>query len=141
MNGDAGEVRTVEDAETRERRELRGKAKLSDFVAAALKGQPVTGASGEYAEAEGVSGRMPLDLLAPESEERAVTPGPASETVSTTRPTVPYAFSRTDSAALGIAFPVVSPGAAHFPALETAPPAGPKAKDAAAAQTAPRSRS
>ena len=126
----------TEDSETRERRELRSKARVSDFVVAALKGQPVTGASGEYADAEGLSGRMPLSLLERESEERAVTPGPDSGTVTTTRPTVPYAFSRTDSAALGITFPMVAPGEAHFPALETAPPAGPKAKDAAAAQTA-----
>ena len=65
-----------------------------------------------------------------------MTPGPDSGTVTTTRPTVPYAFARTDAAALGIIFPMVAPGEAHFPALETAPPAGPKAKDAAAAQTA-----
>ena len=51
------------------------------------------------------------------------------ETVSsTTRPTVPFAFARTDSAAaLGIMFPMVAPGEAHYPALGTAPPAGPKA--------------
>ena len=117
-------IEPTEDAESRERRELRSLARVSDFVVAALKGQPVTGASGEYADAEGLSGRMPLNLLERESEKRAVTPGPASETVTTTRPTVPYAFARTDAAALGIIFPMVAPGEAHFPALETAPPAG-----------------
>ena len=49
---------------------------------------------------------------------------------------MPYAFARTDSAALGIAFPMVAPGESHHVALTTAPPAGPKAKDAAADSTA-----
>ncbi|MDE2783789.1 MAG: phage major capsid protein [Gemmatimonadota bacterium] len=123
------------DAEERARRELREKASVADFVTAALTGQGVKGASAEYADAVGTPGLMPLDLLeAP--EERAVTPGPADETVTATRPTVPHAFARTDAAALGINMPMVSPGEAHFPALTTAPPAGPKAKDAAAASTA-----
>ena len=130
----------IEDAETRERRELRGKSRVSDFVTAALTGRGVTGASGEYAAAVGCAGLLPLDLLdSPEAREvemRAVTPGPSAETVTSTRPTVPYAFSRTDAAALGISMPMVASGEAHFPALTTAPPAGPKAKDAAADSTA-----
>ena len=52
---------------------------------------------------------MPLELL----EARAVTPGPASEAVATTRPTVPAAFARTDAAALGISMPMVAPGESH----------------------------
>ena len=127
----------TEDSETRERRELRGKARVSDFLTSALTGRPVTGASGEYADAVGVPGFMPLDLLeGPEPEERAVTPGPADDTVTATQPTVPFAFSRTDSAALGIFMPLVAPGEQHYPALTTQPPAGPKAADGAAAQTA-----
>ena len=131
-------VEPTEDSETRERKELRGKARVSDFVTAALTGRPVTGASGEYADAEKLSGFMPLDLLdSPEArEERAVTPGPASETVTATKATVPYAFARTDAAALGISMPMVASGEAHYPALGTAPPAAPKAKDAAADNTA-----
>ena len=127
----------TESSESRERRELRSRARVSDFLTSALTGRPVTGASGEYADAVGVPGFMPLDLLdGPEPEERAVTPGPDSGTVTATRPTVPFAFSRTDAAALGIAFPMAAPGEAHFPALTVAPPAGPKAADGAAAQTA-----
>ena len=127
----------TEPTETRERRELRGKARVSDFLTSALTGRPVTGASGEYADAVGVPGFMPLDLLeGPEPEERAVTPGPADDTVTATQPTVPFAFSRTDSAALGIFMPLVAPGEQHYPALTTQPPAGPKAADGAAAQTA-----
>ena len=134
MKDESGEI---EDAETRERRELRGKSRVSDFVTAALTGRSVGGASAEYSDAVGCPGLMPLDLLdSPEPEERAVTPGPAAETVTSTRPTVPHAFARTDAAALGIAMPMVASGEAHFPALTTAPPAGPKAKDAAADSTA-----
>ena len=111
-----GEVEATEDTETRERRELRSKARVSDFLTSALTGRPVTGASGEYADAVGVPGFMPLDLLEtpgaafidvarfPEVEKRDVTPGPADDTVTATQPTVPFAFARTDAAALGIAY-------------------------------------
>lgn len=75
------------------------------------------GASAEYAAATGADGMLPLALLEPETEARAVTPGPGDETVTSTRPTVPYAFRRTDAAALGVAMPTVAPGEAHFPAL------------------------
>ena len=127
----------VVDTETRERRELRGKARVGDYIRSVVTGRPITGASGEYADAIGCAGYLPMDLLDPrDTETRAVTSGPASETVTSTRPTVPYAFLRTDTAALGIAMPQVSPGEAHFPALSTSPPASPKAKDAAADSTA-----
>ena len=126
-----------EDAETRELREIRGKARVSDHLAAALTGRGVTGASAEYSDAVGTPGLMPIELLeGPEPEVRAVTPGPASETVTQTKATVPYAFARSDSAALGIVMPTVPSGEAHYPALTTAPPAGPKAEDGAADSTA-----
>ena len=126
------------DSEGREIRRLASKARVGAFVKAVLTGQPVKGASAEYAAAIGADGMLPLSLLEPEgrTETRAVTPGPSNETVTSTRPTVPYAFQRTDAAALGVTMPTVAPGEAHFPALTTAPPAGPKAEDAAADATA-----
>lgn len=129
------------DAESVELRSLRAKSKVSDFVAAAVTGQGVKGESAEYAAGVGCPGQMPLDLLgAPNTEtraeHRAVTSGPAAETVTSTRPTVPAAFARTDAAALGIQMPMVDSGEAHYPALTTAPPAGMKAKDATADSTA-----
>ena len=127
----------TESSETRERRELRSKARITDHLTALLTGRGVTGATAEYSDAVGTPGLMPMELLdGPEPEVRAVTPGPDSGTVTQTRPTVPHAFARTDAAALGIAMPMVASGEAHFPALTTAPPAGPKAKDAAADSTA-----
>ena len=54
----------------RERLELRGKARVGDFVASALTGRGVTGASAEFADAAGTPGLMPLELLdAPEARE------------------------------------------------------------------------
>lgn len=137
-DGTEATVTPRDGGEDRERTELRSKARAGDFLAAALTGQPVRGASAEYAEAEGMPGLMPLALLDPErrTEARAVTPGPSDETVSSTRPTVPYPFARTDAAALGVTMPTVASGEAHYPALTTAPPAGPKAADAAADATA-----
>ena len=131
------ETSTTETAEERERRELRSNARVGDFVSAALTGRPVVGASAEYAEAVGLAGNvLPLDLLGEAREDRAVTPGPSNETVADTRPTVPFAFKRTDVAALGVSMPMVPPGEAHYPALTTAPPSGMKAEDAAADATA-----
>ena len=127
----------TEDSETRERRELRGKARITDHLTALLTGRGVTGASAEYSDAVGTPGLMPIELLeGPEPEVRAVTPGPDSGTVTQTKATVPFAFARTDAAALGIAMPMIASGEAHFPALSTSPPAGPKSKDAAADSTA-----
>ena len=126
---------TEPDAEERERRELRSRARVSDFVVGAVTERPVTGASAEFADALGVAGYMPFDLLN-DAEERAVTPGPSAESVTVTRPTIPAAFARTDAAALGVSMPLVPGGESHFVNLTTAPPAGFKAKDADADSTA-----
>ena len=100
----------------------------------------ISGASAEHADAIGCAGYLPMDLLSPETRERevrAVTPGPSSMRPSAqTRPTVPFAFSRTDAAALGISMPMVAAGEQHYPSLATSPPASMKAKDVAADATA-----
>ena len=126
------------DGEAKEIRALRSKANVSAYMAAAIDRKDLDGAEAEYTAALGLpAGQMPIDLLdPPEVETRAITPGPANETVTSTRPTVPAVFARTDAAALGINMPMVSSGEAHYPALTTAPPAGMKAKDAAADSTA-----
>lgn len=144
--GDPAETRTTttETAEERERRELRGKATIGGYVGACLRNEPVTGAEAEYAAAMGCPGAMPIDMLAPvgvetraaagESEERAVTPG--QNVPAGTQDPIPYVFERTVAARLGVSFPMVPPGVKHYPVLGTAPPAGPKGKDAAADATA-----
>ena len=94
------------DPETRERLELRSKARVSDFVSAALSPAarswvPVPSMpTPKGCRVRHAAGTCSTLLRSPRSE-RAVTPGPADETVANTRPTVPFAFARTDAAALG----------------------------------------
>ena len=137
----ADETVTV-DAETRERSELRDRSTFADYVGAAVLGSPLAGAAAEYAAAEGCPGMLPVALFgAPVAverrvEHRAITPGPAAGADSTTQPTVPALFARGDAASLGIQFPMVAFGEAHFPVLTTPPPAAIKAGSAAAPVTA-----
>ena len=126
----------VEDAETRERREIRSRARVMKFVMAAANVAPVDGAEAEVAEAYGCRpGHMPLCMLEERQvEHRAITPG-----VVLPRPTdaiAPVIFSRTAGAALGVQFPSVAAGQAGYPVLVTAPTAGTVAKDSAAPATA-----
>ena len=89
----------TEDSETRERREYRGKARVSDHLAAAA-GRPSspTGASGNTPTQSGSPGSCPWSFWRARSPRFGlVTPGPLTTTVSATRPTVPYAFARTDA--------------------------------------------
>ena len=82
---DPEEVNTpTVDTETRERMELRAKARVSDFLVARLRSQPVTGASLEYSQAEGCEGAIPRALL--ETRADAATPAP------TTQPVQPHAI-------------------------------------------------
>ena len=133
----------VDDREHRERLELREKSSLSAYIAAAVEGTSVTGAEAELAAACGCkAGFLPLDMLLetrelPPVEHRAVTPLPSSgEYQGAQAAVVPAVFQRTAAAALGTIFPVVEQGTALYPAISTAPPAGVKAKSAAAAATA-----
>ena len=66
--------------------ELRSKARVNDFLRARMRGQFASGASGEYADAVGVTdGSIPLDLFQPPEqraglETRAITPPPSTGT-------------------------------------------------------------
>ena len=107
-----------ETAEDRERRELRGRARLASYVNAAISGQPVSGADAEYAAAEGCAGLVPLQLFGGTAEERAaewrarlngsvehraVTPGPADASVQRTQaPIVPAIFDQSIAPFLGV---------------------------------------
>lgn len=133
-----GEVTNTEDAETRERRELRSRTGIGHFLAAAVNGTPLLGEASEYAAACGCGGGlMPLDMLMTEArqvETRAVTPGVTAP--GATAPIAPVLFQRTAAVALGVQFPTVEQGEAHYPIMTTAPTAAAKAKDAAAPATA-----
>ena len=125
------------DAETRERRELRSKARLSTYVAAAMNGRAVDGAAAECSAAHGCPGAVPLELFdrAGPVEERAVTPGPATADTSLA-PIVPALFQRSVAAYLGIDMPTVGVGDSGYPVLSTSVTGGPKAESADAAETA-----
>ena len=151
--GDPTETRTAttEDAEDRERRELRGKVALADYIGAAVAqgdAGAATGAAAEYAAAMGCSGFVPLTMCGPTAEERAaaharaiehraVTPAPADTDVPHTHaPIVPALFDRSVAGFLGIEMPTVGTGIASYPILSTSLQGGMKAEDTAAAEGA-----
>ena len=108
------------DAAQREKAELRGKAKVSDFFVARLRGQPVTGASLEYSQAEGCEGSIPPSLLRePEIRADAATPAP------TTHPTMPkpiqgFAYPVPVHEYLGVQVVSQTEGDAAYPVVTTA---------------------
>ena len=127
------------DAETRERLELRSRARVGDTLAAFVDGAAVEGATAEYRSAMGLSGyEIPLDLFEPlagRPETRAVTEAPSDSPIAAS-PTQPYVYSRGQASYLGVDIVTVGPGAHAFPALTTGTPSSPKAKGAAADATA-----
>ena len=129
------QIETRADGETAELRELRGKAKLPNYVFAAINGAGLTGAEAEFAAARACGGgTMPLDMLMAPREERAVTPGVTEPGAKA--PIAPKIFERTAAAALGVQFPTVETGQANYPVLTTVPTASSLAKDGAAPSTA-----
>ena len=151
--GDPAETRTdtTEDAEDRERRELRGKVTLADYIGAAVAqgdAGSAGGAAAEYAAAMGCPGMVPLTMCGPTTEERAaataravehraVTPAPADSDVPHTHaPIVPALFDRSVAGYLGIEMPTVGTGIASYPILSTSLQGGMKGEDAAATEGA-----
>ena len=127
------------DPETREKRELRGKATLGGFLLAALQGRVPSGAEHEYAAAfDAPPGHVPMDLWEGDrpAEERAATPAPSTGTGTTVAPIQPYVFAPSIAPRLGIDMPSVGSGAYSEMTVTTALPAAPKAKGADADDTA-----
>ena len=139
------------DAEERERRDLRAKVSLSDYIGAAVAhgdaGQ-VGGEAREYSAAEGCPGMVPITMLGPTAEHRAadhaeavehrnVTPAPADTDVpSMHAPIVPALFDRSVADYLGIEIPTVGTGIASYPVLGTSLTGGMVAEDTAGLQSA-----
>ena len=114
-------VTPTDDPEHRERLELRSKARVSDFFVARLRGQPVTGASLEFSQAEGCEGAIPPSLLRDDPEVRAdaATPAPA------THPTVPspiqgFAYPMPVHQYLGVQIVSQREGDAAYPTMTSA---------------------
>ena len=140
--GEDPEIREVtDDSETREKRQLRGKARVGDFVRAALDDSyRLDGESRAYADACETRGQLPIDLLAPETgiEHRAVTPAPTANQDLTIRGhrILGRVFAGSVADFLGIGFEQAAVGVQSYPVLETGPTVAWKAKDAAAPNTA-----
>ena len=131
----------VVDAEARERRELRDRSNVSEYLTAALERRAVQGAAAEFNQALGMGlEMMPLDVLAPRdrTEERAITPAPSTSPIVRPAPTVPAVFQDGLAAKLGITMPTVGAGTRAYVRVSTAPAssAGFVAKSAAAASEA-----
>ena len=138
---------TEVDTEERERRELREKASLADYLGAALTGTAPAGAAAEYADSMGCPGLVPITMLGAttearqrehrEREQRVVTPAPADVDVPHTHaPIVPALFDRSVAPYLGVEMPTVGTGIASYPVLHTSLTAGMAAEDGAAVSTA-----
>ena len=128
-----------DDSEVRERLALRDRVSIGDYLTAAATGTEVRGAAAEYAGALGVGTfqRLPMELFhrfAPQTEERAITPGPAIDGMVSEA--IQFVFERTAAASLGVQFMSHGPGQAQIPRVTTAPPTDTLAKGAAAPSTA-----
>ena len=100
--------------EQRERLELRSRARVGDFLVAALSGKAVTGASAELQQAAGVDG-IPLELWEVPAEQRqtearAITAAPTSGTGVNLEPLIPQVFSPSIAAKMSIDMPQVPSG-------------------------------
>ena len=128
-----------EDAEARERRELRAKVKVTRYLSAAIRGRRLDGAEAEYAEAEGVAG-IPLAAFdEPErrAETRADAPTPAPSTVGVNlQPIRPAIFAMALAPRLGVEMPRAESGTYADAVISTNMTAGAKAAGADTDSTA-----
>lgn len=130
------------DPEMRERVELRSKARLTNFVQAALAGRQVTGPEAELRAAAGVTG-IPLELWdvpRPENrekdrEDRVATPAPGTVGINLD-PIRPQVFSRSIAPMLGIEMPRVMSGTYATGTISTGITSAARAKGANQAATA-----
>ena len=132
-------VEPTEDSETRERKELRSKARLTNYVVAAIRGRQLSGAEAEFSDACEVSGEIPLDLFQPDPraavEERVVTSAPGTVGINIA-PIQPHVFAPSIAPYLGIDMPMVGSGTFSQARINAALSADSEAKGAAAAATA-----
>ena len=102
-----------DDAEDRERAELRSKARVGGYISAAIEQRAADGVEAEYNAAVGIpSSHFPLELIAPPVEARAKTDADAS---ASQRTWVDRLFADTAAARLGVSMESVAPGVAAYP--------------------------
>ena len=132
------ETRDAEpDAEMRERRELRSKARLTNYLLAAMRGQLPTGAEAELQAAAGVA-QIPIELYDVPAERRAdvTTPAPANDTGVNLQPVFPLIYARSVLPRCGVAMPRTGSGAYATATITTGLTAAAQAKGAAQEATA-----
>ena len=110
---------STEDAEARERRELRGRVLIGNHVLAAMESRNLDGAELEYNQALGLkaTGAFPLELLASQVEHREVT---GDDSATQARPWLDRLFSESSAMRVGVSFESVPAGVANFPVIKTA---------------------
>ena len=131
------ERETAPDAEMRERVELRSRASLGAYLAAAFKGRAADGAEAELRAAAGIADGIPLELwdvprTEKRQEERADTATGAPGTVGVNLDTIqPAIFAASIAPRLGVAMPRVKSGTYASATITTSLTASAKAKGAA----------
>ena len=103
-----------DDPETRERRELRKKSKVGNYIVAAIEQRAAVGAEAEFNASLGIgANRFPLEMLAPlEPEKRATSD---TDTATMPRTWLDRLFVDSTAAYLGITMESVPSGQASFP--------------------------
>ena len=108
------ETRVVaQDAERRERVELRGRAQLGNFLLNSLRGRAATGAEAELQAAAGIQDGIPLELwdTSRQMERRADDPTDAPGTPGVNLDSIrPFVFANSIAPRLGIEMPRVESG-------------------------------
>ena len=130
---------TAQDAEHRERIELRGRASLGGYLLAAMQGRLPGGELAEYSAACGGGDGLPLDLFESDRpvEMRADGTTPAPGTVGVNLAAIqPYVFAQSIAGRLGIAMPSVGSGSHVETTITAALTAGAVTKGGARESTA-----
>ena len=101
------------DGETRELRQLRGRVRMGNYIAAAMEMRSADGAELEWNQHLGIAGnRFPLELLAPAMERRATTD---TESNVSQRTWLDRLFAGTAASRLGVSMISVEPGVSSHP--------------------------
>ena len=115
-----------DDPEARERRELRARVRVGNYITSAQEQRGLEGPEAEYNQACGVrSGRFPLHLLAPEPEVRAESDASAKANQQTW---IDRVFDQSMAAGLGITMQSVAAGVATFPVTTSGATGGQRAR-------------
>ena len=102
-----------DDPEDREKREIRSRVSLGNYLASAQENRSADGAEHEYAQACGCRpGRFPLHLIVPSVERRSTTDVSAQATQQTW---IDRLFAESMAMAMGVTFKSVMPGVASVP--------------------------